>query len=231
MATSTSTLLQIVNEIILNVGERVVNTFDTPTARKAKQYVLEALKEFQIRDDWEFLRDVVVASSWTSPGVALLPTYQRLHAVQYTVPNSSGSAINKVFVAYLDRPSFARLNPTPITLLDTAYFPTTYTILDDDRVQLHPYPSDSTTQARVSFHITRVFTLPTLVTDFLPIPERFTPLIVRLASSLMAARHLGDAEMASMFRNEFESTLRQVRAREQLTPSSGTNMFRRRVQR
>lgn len=231
MATSTSTLLQIVNEVLLNVGERVVNTFDTPTAQKAKQYVLEALKEFQIRDDWEFLRDVVSASSWTSPGIATLPTYQRLHAVQYTIPLSSGAAINKVFVAFLDRPSFSRLNPTPITQLDTAYYPTSYTILDDNRVQLHPYPSDVTTQLNVSFHITRAFVMPNLVADFLPIPERLTPLIVRLASSLMASRHLDDQDSASMFRNEFEGTLRLIRAREQLTPSAGTNMFRRRVQR
>lgn len=231
MAVSTSTLLSVVNEVLLNVGERVVNSFDSPTARKAKQYVVESLKELQLRDDWEFLRDVVPALSWTGLGIATLPTYQRLHSIQYTIPNSAASAVNKVFVAYLDRPSFARLNPTPITLLDTAYYPTTYTILDDDRVQLHPYPSDVSTQARVSFHITKAFVLPTLVGDFLPIPERFTPLIVRLASSLMASRHLDDANAASMFRNEFEGMLAIVRSREQLTPSTGTNMFRRRVQR
>lgn len=231
MALSTSTLLNVVNEVLLNVGERTVNTFDTPTARKAKQYIIEALKELQLRDDWEFLRDVVPALSWAVPGIATLPTYQRLHSVQYTLPLSSGAAMNKVFVSYLDRPSFARLNPTPITLLDTSYFPLSYTILDDARVQLHPYPSDITTQAFVSFHITKAFVLPTLVGDFLPIPERLTPLIVRLASSLMASRHLDDGDSAQMFRSEFEGMLSIVRAREQLTPTTGTNMFRRRVQR
>lgn len=231
MATSSSNLLQIVNEVLLNVGERVVNSFDTPTARKAKQYVIEALKEFQSRDDWEFLRDVVSAQSWGILGIATLPTYQRLHAVQYTLPQLGGIP-NKVFVAYLDRPSFSRLNPVPLTIAtNNAYFPTNYTVLDDERVQLHPYPNDVITQGLVSFHITRAMVMPNLVTDFFPIPERLMPLVVRLASSFMAARHLDDGESASMFRNEFEGTLRLIRAREQLTPTTGTNMFRRRVQR
>lgn len=231
MATSTSNLLSVVNEVLLNVGERVVNSFDTPTARKAKQYVIEAVKEFQTRDDWEFLRDVVAAQSWGALGVATLPPYQRLHSVQYTI-TASNATPNKVFVAFLDRPSFARLNPVPLTAAtNNAYFPTNYTILDDERVQLHPYPNDVITQALVSFHITKAMIMPNLITDFFPIPERLMPLIVRLASSFMAARHLDDGEMASMFRNEFEGTLRQIRAREQLTPTTGTNMFRRRVQR
>lgn len=231
MATSTSTLLQVVNEVLLNVGERLVNVIETPTALKAKQYVLEALKEIESRDDWEFLRDVVTATSWTVPGIATLPVYQRLHAVQYLIPNSGASAVSRIFVAYLDRPSFARLNLVPITQLDNAYYPTAYTILDDSRIQVHPYPSDVATQARVTFHITRSFTLPGFASDFLPVPERLTPLVVRLASSLMAARHLDDSESAAIFRKEFEGTLAIVRAREQLTPTTGTNMFRRRVQR
>lgn len=231
MAASTSTFLQVINEVLLNVGERQVNSFDTPTATKAKQYVLESLKELETRDDWEFLRDVVVATSWSSPGIATLPTYQRVHAVQYTLPSAGSSVVNRVFVSFIDRPSFSRLNPTPFTNADTNYFPTTYTILDDARIQLYPYPNDTTTQGRVSFHITRSFTLPSLVGDTLPIPERLTPLVVRLASSLMAARHLDDADSAAMFRKEFEGSLSIVRAREQLTPTSGTNMYRRRVRR
>lgn len=231
MATSTSTLLQVVNQVLLNVGERSVTNFLTPTAQKARDYVIESLKELEQRDDWEFLRDTVNATSWVSPGIATLPAHQRIHAVQYLVPNSTASAVNRVYVAFLDTPSFARLNPTPITATDISYYPNVYTILDDARVQIHPYPNDTTTQNRVTFHITRTFTLPTLISDFLPIPERLTPLVVRLASSLMATRHLGDANMGQMYRGEYEALLRMVRAREQRTPTPGTNMFKRRVPR
>jgi hypothetical protein len=231
MATSTSTLLQIVNEVLLNVGERRVTNFLTPTSQKAQTYVIESLKELEQRDDWEFLRDTVNALSWTSPGIATLPPHQRLHAVQYLIPDAASSAVNRVFVAFIDTPSFTRLNPTPITLNDRSYYPSVYTILDDARVQLHPYPDDVTTQNRVTFHITRTFALPSLVSDFLPIPERFTPLVVRLASSLMASRHLDDQNVAQLFRGEYEAMLRIVRAREQRTPTPGTNMFKRRVPR
>lgn len=231
MALSTTNFLGVVNEVMLNVGERVVNDFTTPTARKAKQFVIEALRELQLRDDWEFLRDFVNAASWASPGIATLPSYQRLHAVQYLVPNTGSAAINKVFLSYLDRPSFERITPFAFLNTDVNMLPDSYTMLDDARIQVKPYPNDTLTQARVSFHITRAMTMPNLTTDFLPIPERLIPLVVRLASSIMAARHLDDINMSQLLRNEFEAMLRQIRAREQLTPSTGTNMFRRRVYR
>lgn len=222
MTNSTSTLLQVVNKILLNVGERQVTSFQSPIALKALNSVEEALREIENLDDWSWTRQVVTATSWNNE-VATLPVFSRIHDV-YFVSSSFKSALT-----FIDSVEFALSNNYPFTV-DTVpnTFGRYYTINNDSTVSVLPYPNDSTTRSYIKFVISSSLTIPTLTTDTLPLPERYVVLVIKLASYNMAVRHLEDPNIARNFRSEFEASLAMLRNRGNLIPTSGHNMYRSR---
>jgi hypothetical protein len=220
MTSSTSTMLQVVNKVLLNVGERQVTAFTSPTALKALNAVEEALREIENLDDWSWTRSEVTASSWSNE-VATLPTFQRIHQVTYQVDTNSRRE-----VSFIDKQSF---NLTSLRAFNsTQDVGSYYTIIDDNTIALNPYPTDATTRGNFKFLVSLPLVIGLLPASVLPVPERLILMVVKLASYLMAVRHLDDTNIAKNFRSEFEAVLSMVRSRETLLPTRGTNMFKRR---
>lgn len=220
MTSSTSTMLQIVNKVLLNVGERQVTAFTSPTALKALYAVEEALREIENLDDWSWTRQEVTATSWVNE-VATLPLFQRIHQVTYQV-----SATTRRELVFLDKQSFNLTDLQPFgSTSDVGRY---YTIIDDNTLAVNPYPTTAPSRLLFKFLVTTPLVISLLPTSTLPVPERLILLVTKLASYLMAVRHLDDTNIARNFRSEFEAQLVMIRTRESLTPSRGTNMYRRR---
>ena len=222
MANSTSTLLQVVNKILLNVGERQVTSFQSPVALKALNSIEEALREIENLDDWSWTREVVTATSWVNE-VATLPTFTRIHDIYFV------SSSFKTALTFIDSVEFALSNVYPFTIDNVPNtFSRYYTINNDSTVSVQPYPNDTTTRSYVKFVISSSLSIPQLITDTLPLPERYVVLVIKLASYNMAVRHLEDTNVARNFRSEFEASLAMLRSRGNLIPTSGHSMYRQR---
>lgn len=222
MTNSTSTLLQIVNKVLLNVGERQVNSFQSPIALKALNSVEEALREIENLDDWSWTREVVTASSWSNE-IATLPVFSRIHDVYFVSPSFKSA------LTFIDNVEFA-LSTNYAFTVDTIpnTFARYYTINNDSTVSVLPYPNDTTTRGYVKFVISSSLSIPQNTTDTLPLPERYVVLVIKLASYNMAVRHLEDTNLARSFRSEFEASLAMLRNRGNLVPTSGHNLYRSR---
>lgn len=222
MTTSTSTLLTVVNKVLTNVGERQVTNLSSSIAVRAVNSIEEAIREIENLDDWSWTRDKLSASSWVNE-VATLPSFTRIHDVLFVSPTT-----RKVLV-YIDPVDFALQELTSFTI--TTDSPTYYTINNDTSVSVSPYPVGSTLQDYVVFILSSTIPIPTTASSTFNIPERYLTLVTKLASYNLAVRHLDDKGIASNFRSEFEAMLVMIRSRGNLTPTSGTNMFKRRTRR
>ncbi len=87
MAVSTTTLLQAVNRVLLDVGERRVTNLTSPPAEKAKNYLQEALRYLTTVHDWEWLYNKVVASNWIGDTFTV-PTAQQVRGVSWLDANN-----------------------------------------------------------------------------------------------------------------------------------------------
>ena len=82
MEYSKTNLLEAVNKVLENIGERRVLSVNTPVARKAVEAVKDSVIDIASLNDWEWLKQWIPAQSWTNERADLGDT-QRIHAVQY----------------------------------------------------------------------------------------------------------------------------------------------------
>lgn len=184
MATSTTTLLDAVNDVLLHVGERQVTTFNSYPAQKAVNFCQEALLELLDANDWKFNRDKVTADSWSNE-VATLTEVRRLLGVSIQFSNGVRGVLNEVTFD-----EFNQYNPTE-------GIPYYFWFENSTTVHVHPYPS-AAEQANVLFDVIEIPTTPTAVDDTFPIPQRFIRFITTYATARMKQDHLDDANNAQL---------------------------------
>lgn len=218
MEQSKVTLLQGVNKVLENTGERRVNTFSSPVSRKCVEALTDAVLDIAALNDWEWTKNTVLAESWFNE-VADLGDIQRLHGV------SVGGALYGYWdVPFEHTQSFDR---RPIQ----AYYsdgdrPRSYTIQTYNRIRFNPYPITAEQQASFRFYVTKSLIPPSLPNDVFPVPDRFMPLVYHKACELMAINHLDDAQAAASYARQFESLAARLRDRERNVPSGGYSIFR-----
>ncbi len=210
-----TTALSLINQALLNIGERQVTSLTTPTAQLAFNSLLEALRDIETIHRWEWLYDTIPAVSWTNE-VADLGSIQQLHSV--SVGDSSTGYRQLEYVKPQDFDVLPLSTGTPRYYTQTGY----------GEYKLNPYPVSSTDRAKVRFYVTRSIPLPVLETDDVQAPQRFDQLIIKRLSYLLALRHLDDAQTAAQFNGEFESLTQRYRDRERKVPTTKPSMYRRR---
>lgn len=217
----TTTVLQAINQTLLNIGERSVNGITSPTGQLAFNALSEALRDLETVHRWDWLYDYLPAVSWTAE-TAMLDNIRTLQTVQV------GSATNGFRELQYVTPQEFDMRPlTAYTGVNDAA--TWYTITGNNEVRLNPYPDDSESRSRVRFYVTRALTIPNDISSILPVPDRFVALLVKRASYLMALRHLDDTTSARAFNSEFQELAQRYRDTERKVSTRGMNMYRRRA--
>lgn len=215
-----TTVLQVINQTLLNIGERSVTGITTPTGQLAFNALSEALRDLETVHRWDWLYDYLPAVSW----VAETATLDNIRTLQTVQLGSSSDGFRELH--YVTPSEFDARPLTPYTgKTDAALY---YTITGNNEVRINPYPSDSESRSRVRFYATRALYLPNDITSVLTIPDRFIPLLVKRASYLMALRHLDDESAARAFNMEFQELAQRYRDGERKIPTKGLNMYRRR---
>lgn len=225
MNQSTTTLLEAVNRVLRDVGERRVSNIGSPASEKARDYLHDAVRFLAAAHDWEWLYNRVTATTWLGDSF-LLPTAQQIRGVAWI----------DVFglyrdLQYIDVRQYDLSMPTGFYTASTASRPLYYTIPSHQEVRVNPYPLDSIGQGRVVAYIIEELTPPTTETAFFPIPEKYMQLVIKKADYYMAMHHLEDEKSAQFYDRDFNELLQRYRVQENKTPTGGYTMYRPRTRR
>lgn len=224
VSTSTTTLIQAVNRVLLDVGERQVTSLtSTPASQKATAYLQDAFTHIQNSHNWDWQNIVTTATEWVTR-TAKLGNVQRILNCYWDT--GTGYRI----VRNLSEDDVLRRNPIAFTSTDATqpnYWAVASLVGTDYKtVLVHPYPSDSAGQAKVLFAVVTYYDAPTTATQVFSLPERFMPLLIHRARAFMLAYHLEDMQGYQAAMTDYERELRAYRAREDKAPPT-TTMFRR----
>jgi hypothetical protein len=224
MASSTTNLIQAVNRVLLDCGERQVTSISNPAANKAKEYLRDALAYTQAIHDWEWMYDKKIATGWINESATV--EAQQIRRVLW----HNGDYNEPVF--YLDSPTFDLQTLQPFdSATETAQKVRYYTISTYNTIRVNPYPTDSVGQSRVTFHVIGNLVFPATETDVFPLPEKYMPLLYARAGYLMAVRHLEDRTAAQFYDKDYQEMVLRYRSQENKTPTHGINMYRSRFRR
>lgn len=220
--TSTTTLIEAVNRVLLDVGERQVTTLASPASLKAVDYLQDAYIDLQNFHEWEWLRSEFSATSWDNEK-ALFTNLRRIKYVRHQKDSSEGIR----WIPYVDQTLFDRFALESYdSSTSTSSRPLRYTIFDHETIKLNPYPTDSTGRTAITIIGWKYFAPPTTASGTFTIPERFMGLLIKRAVYQMTVRHLGDLQAAGAIGNEFYEQLNLYRNKEAAVSTQGVNMYR-----
>jgi hypothetical protein len=216
--TSSTTLLEAVNKVLLNVGERSTNNLTlNPAARKATSYIQEAYEDIQQYQDWSWQRYVFTATSWSGE----LATFTNLKRINVVTWNND---VTRAVVPIVDVEQFyATSQLTSFT--DNANYPSFYAPYSHDTIAINPYPTDVTGRARLNVIGYKLFDTPTTTTSTFACPEEYVSTIIKKATATMLQRHLGELNEARELLNDFQTKLRYLLAKD--APIKNYTMYRR----
>lgn len=203
MATSTTTLLQAVNRVLLNLNERPIPDTTTLIGQKTVQALETALNDISEAQDWQFSEERLSSVTWSGNEVTLPDTVQRVEEVSY----NSGT-FGDIRILYVHPDNFTRY---PSNSYSTGGRPIYWTHKDYNVVKVTPYPTSPTEQSKIFFRVQNRLTIPASDNATFGIPEQFISLLVRKASSLMARRHLEDEQLARAYEAEYLESLAQLK--------------------
>ncbi len=222
-ATTTTTLIQAVNRVLLDVGERQVTSFTSVAARKALAYVQDSFVTIQNFHNWEWLRTSKTPDAWLTDQ-ATITNSRRIRRVSYQLDATDIYFQEVPIVDGVSYDNYALVAFSTTSNIGTR--PCRYTIIDEQTIKINPYPTDSTTQSNVIVHYVQHIDPPDTATDVFNMPERFVPTLLKHADAMMFARHLGDFGSGQAMQQEFIADLTGFRSRENASPTGGANMFR-----
>lgn len=220
--TSTTTLLEAVNRVLLDVGERQVNSIGSPASLKAADYLQDAYTDLQNFHEWEWLRTEFSPTSWSNEK-AIFTDLRRIKYVRYQ--NQSDEGLR--WIPYVDQTLFDRFALEDYdSSVSSSTIPIRYTIFDHETIKVNPYPTDASGQAKLTILGWKYFAPPTTGSSTFTIPERFMGLLIKRAVYQMLVRHLGDIQTAQAVGNEFYEQLSLYRQKEAAISTQGVNMYR-----
>jgi len=225
-ASSTSTLIEVVNRVLLDVGERQVTTITSPAARKAQLYIQESLSELQHFHDWEWLYATITPNTWILDTVTL-SNVQRIKYASWV--NSVTSGLGWTRLSYLDAESFDATVAIRAfdSTINTAERPFYWTFTEYNTLRISPYPTNASGRSRVKVYVILDMVAPSVVTGVFPIPEYMIPVLRKLATAKMYQNHLSDTAGYQVQMQEFSQLLQQIRTRQAKNPVGGQlNMYK-----
>ena len=225
--TSTSTLLDVMNRVLLDIGEIRVAGLTTPVAEKARDYIQIAYRDVIEAYEWDFLRDKITATTWVG-NTATLSNTKHVHDVTWYYNNGQGYT-TEYPLRFIDEVSFNRIYPQAFSsVASTAYRPNAYTVLDSNTVRINPYPTNSEGQSLVFFYISKTLPAPAATNNFFQIPEEYLDLVRFRAGAMLARLHAEDDATAGYLNAEYENRMRKYRLNRDRTPSNTTNLYKSR---
>lgn len=222
-AVTTTTLIEAVNRVLLDVGERQVTSLVSVPARKALAYIQDAFVTIQNFHDWEWLYTSKTPDSWLQDQATVTGS-RRIRRVSYKRDDTDVFFCEIPVVDGVSYDNYALQTFSSSSNIGT--IPCRYMIQDEQTIKLNPYPTDSTTQSKVIVHYIQHINPPEATTDVFNMPERFMPTLYKITVSMMYARHLGDLNASQVMQQEFIADLTGFRSRESAVPTTGSNMFR-----
>lgn len=218
---SATTLLGCVNRVLELIGERRVTSLSSPIATLTKNIITDQVNEMSTVHDWSWTRDRITATSW----VLQTATLSNITKIWSVVAGDATAGYRDA--SFLEKNVF---NTQSITAYDYVTYPygspRYWTIRNYIEVDVNPYPSDSSSQARVFFDVTRLITPPTLATQVFTIPEQFLPLVIYRAAAILAIAHLNDEATAAQMMNIYELFAQRARQTDGIHPARGLTMRR-----
>lgn len=204
MATSTISLLQAVNRVLLNINERPLADTTTLMGQKVKNALETALTDISEAQDWRFSEEVVYSLLWTGNEITLGDNIQKVEEVFYV-----DGTFGNIPLQYMHRDQFDRYPTSSYTAGRGIY----WTDIDYNKVRVVPYPSTVSEQAKIAFRVLKRLTLPTTDDAFFDMPDQFVLLAVRRATELMARSHTEDLNLADAYGMEYRESLQQLRTK------------------
>lgn len=220
MATSTSTLLEVVNRVLLNANERTLTTTTPLIGQQVKECIRSALYQMTKLGEWTWTQAKVNASSWSSQVATLPATTQRVKAMSWD--NDDGILIP---IQFISRSLFDGYELEAYT--DNTGRPNYWTIVDYNVVHVNPYPNSAGERIKIWFYTNKYISLPSSDSGTFDMPEEFTNLLVLGATSMFYKRHMEDINVSRAFEDEFVVELQQARARQMTIPAQSFNLYKR----
>lgn len=217
---STTTLLEAINRVLLDVGERQVTSISNPASRKAKEYLADAYEDMQMFHNWEWLHAFRAVNSFTNEQTTI-DNCRRIRAA-YWFTGDRYIHIDWTPFTHFKRVELSSFNTTD----NPATRPRLFTFLDESRLLFNPYPTDDAGRDKIRVEIISYSPPPQNPTDTFECPERFMNALYKRAVYMMTARHLGDLNAAQLIEGEFQQVLQRFRDQENKTTMKGTNMYR-----
>lgn len=220
MATTTKTLLEAVNDTLIQIGERTVSSLGSIPAQKARLALEKALGELNVAHDWEWLRDDVQPDTWDGHNCTLSGV-SRVFGAYYRAVDSSGTFTNLKFIPQDD----FRL----LLLADTTEgTPEAFTQFDDSTFGVYPAPGE-TNQSGVHFRVLKFMEMPQATGDVFNVPDQHVQtLLIARACFHMVVMHLDDQNTAQRYEREWLTAVRITANRENGRPPGSRTFYRRR---
>ncbi len=232
MATSTLTKLDIANNVLNACGERAQTSTAGVLGNVLTSCLREAIWSVCGSADWNELRSVINASSWSADAATLPDTTYRIRNVfWYTSPDGQPETnydYYHILVPYVDLEQYKTFTLVPFE--SNANSPCRWTIETKNKVLVNPYPTNTVGQNKVFFEVFRYPELPSTDTSNFNVSDLLTNLIQYKASVLFAIKHLNDNNLAQIYMLEYDNLAKQNRISDSGQSTQGYNMYRSRRQ-
>jgi len=208
------TLLQAVNDVLLQVGERPTSSLQSVVGRKAVLAIEAALVDINVASDWVF-KKLATPISQQVQETFTIPGLERIDAVHYRNPNTGRET---------------PLQAVPVEQLRGVYktlsgIPQAYATVGDDSIIILPYPTEANS---IILYGTRSIVAPAGAEELIDIPDRYYPLLLSRALYHMLITHLADTQAANVKNQEFLTLVARFIQKESSASRSGRNMYRKR---
>lgn len=209
---TTTTLLELTNQVLLNAAEQPVRQVaETVASKRASESVKRAVRDIMSLGSWSFARRVLPPSAWDNTERVAKHTLTEIESVWY-------DGVPLQFVDWQDHAHAVYTDGTPQF----------WTMVNYEDIILAPFPKDDTeAQAKVRV-VGYTYPVPMVLdTDTPGLPGTFIDALVSRATGAFVLRHNADSTLANQFNNEFEVSLQSLRDRERGNPRRTGNMLYR----
>lgn len=207
------TLLEAVNDVLLQVGERPTTNLQTVVGRKAVLAIEAALIDINVANDWSFKKLATPVTQQVQE-LFTIPGLERVDRVAYRDPQTNRER---------ELPYMATENLRQMYRTESGR-PRAWALADTDSITVLPYPTDGT----VIVYGTKSIVAPKEPGENIPLPDRFYPLMLSRALYHMLITHLADSQAAASKNQEFLTLVSRFIQKESASGRQGKNMYRNR---
>lgn len=191
------TLLDSVNELLLNVGEQQVANLSGTVARKAALSVQRAIRFVANLHNWTFLNTVISTANWVNEN-AVLPPLQEVFAVSLDQYVLRSIAYDTLYEQDIRNNSAIGV---PLYFSRTA-----------SGVAVYPEPR-TLDKPRVQFRVALAPTVPIVGGDNFTLPPDVYDAVMTYAEVLMHRNHTTDMGAMQACASDFELRIHMLRSR------------------